>query len=200
MTKVKICGLRRLCDIDFVNEAMPDYAGFVFAKGRKRCVTAEQAYEMKKKLSGSIKSVGVFVGEDIDFILSLCKEKIIDLVQLHGNQSNEEIEKIKLQSGALVIKAFFPALDGQLELAEKSSADFVLFDAGAGGSGQGFDHSLLRDFKRPFFLAGGLSEKNVAKAIEEVSPFAIDTSSGVEENGFKSRDKIFEFVKNARRY
>ncbi|MGN1417950.1 MAG: phosphoribosylanthranilate isomerase [Acutalibacteraceae bacterium] len=198
MVKVKICGLRRECDVDFVNEAKADFAGMIFASGRKRCITLLQAKKMKARLDKNIKAVGVFINEPIDYMKQLADERIIDIIQLHGTQDDEFVKQVQKQCGIPVIKAFRVQNLCDVEEAEKSSADFILFDSGAGGTGEKFDHSLLKNVKRPFFLAGGLDCESVESAVRDIVPFAVDTSSGTETNGYKDRDKILEFVQRAR--
>ena len=88
MSMVKICGLSRECDIDYVNSSKPDYVGFVFSKSKRR-VTPKQAEKLKLKLSSSIKAVGVFVNEPLELIADLCRQNIIDVVQLHGDEGNK---------------------------------------------------------------------------------------------------------------
>ena len=186
--KIKICGLSRECDIDYVNEALPDYAGFVFAESRRK-VSAEQAFILKRKLSPSIKAVGVFVNDDISFIHDLLKRGIIEIVQLHGNEDEEYISAV----GAPVIKAVRLSKEGE---SFDYPADYLLFDSPVAGSGRTFDWSLIPRTEKPFFLAGGINIGNIAEAIK-INPYAIDLSSGVETGGVKDRGKILEIVKSA---
>jgi phosphoribosylanthranilate isomerase len=184
--KIKICGLVKECDIDYVNEALPDYAGFVFAKS-KRKISADRAYALKRGLSPFIKAVGVFVDHDISFVRDLLERGIIDIAQLHGHEDEEYISAIS----APVIKA--------VRIGEKFDypADYLLFDSSSGGSGEAFDWSLIPKIDKPFFLAGGINIGNITKAMK-VNPFAIDVSSGVETNGVKDREKILEIVRSVR--
>jgi phosphoribosylanthranilate isomerase len=184
--KIKICGLSRECDIDYVNEALPDYAGFIFAES-KRKVSEDQAFTLKRKLSHPIKAVGVFVDHDISFIRSLLEKRIIDIVQLHGHENEEYISAID----APVIKV--------VRMGEKSDypVDYLLFDSPSAGSGKTFDWNLIPKTKKPFFLAGGISISNIAEAMK-INPYAIDVSSGVETNGAKDREKILEIVRSVR--
>ena len=184
--KIKICGLTRECDIDYVNEAMPDYAGLVFAES-KRKVSAVQAFALKRGLSSSIKVVGVFVDHDISFIHDLLEKGVIDIVQLHGHENEEYISAI----GAPVIKA--------VRAGEKTDypVDYLLFDSPSAGSGYTFDWRLIPKTGKPFFLAGGINIGNISKAME-LNPYAIDVSSGVETDGAKDRSKILEIVRSVR--
>ncbi len=192
--KIKICGLSRACDIDFVNEAMPDYIGFVFAKS-KRQVTKDKAEELKRLLNRGIITVGVFVNEKIDFIKRLYDDNIIDMIQLHGFESEEYIKAVKDETGAQIIKAIRVTENGLCEGFDNTVADYLLLDNGAGGTGEAFDWQLIdKRINKPFFLAGGLNINNVNTAINIARPFAVDISSGVESNGFKDKNKILEIV------
>ena len=191
MAKIKICGLKRLEDIEIVNKYKPDYIGFVFADS-KRKVTHDFACKMKKNLDSSIESVGVFVDEDIDVIIKLYDEGIIEIAQLHGLENEEYIKKLKQKSNyqLKIINAIEMSDEKDLLEYENSFADYLLLDSGK-GSGKTFDWRLIRkDLKKDFFLAGGLNSENIAKAIEEFNPYAVDLSSGVETNGYKDEFKI----------
>ena len=195
MAKIKICGLKRLEDIEIVNKYKPDYIGFVFADS-KRKVTNDLASKMKKNLDSSIKSVGVFVDEDIDEIIKLYDEGIIDIAQLHGLENEEYIKKLKQKSNYQLEIINAIEMDSEKNLLEyyKSLADYLLLDSGK-GSGKTFDWRLIRkDLKKEFFLAGGLNSKNISKAIEEFNPYAVDLSSGVETDGYKDELKIKEVM------
>ena len=195
MVKIKICGLRRLEDIEIVNKYKPDYIGFVFADS-KRKVTHDLADKMKKKLDSSIESVGVFVDADIEEILKLYDDGIIDIVQLHGSESEEYIKNLKQKSNyqLKIINAI--EMSGEKDLLEydDSLADYLLLDSGK-GSGKTFDWRLIRkDLKKEFFLAGGLNANNIALAVEEFNPYAIDLSSSLETDGYKDEMKIKEVM------
>ncbi len=195
MAKIKICGLKRLDDIEIVNKYKPDYIGFVFADS-KRKVTSDLAFKMKKNLDSSIKSVGVFVDEDIDVIIKLYDEGIIDIAQLHGLENEEYIKKLKQKSNYKleIINAIEMSDEKDLKEYDNSLADYLLLDSGK-GSGKTFDWRLIRkDLKKEFFLAGGLNSKNISKAIEEFNPYAVDLSSSVETDGYKDELKIKEVM------
>ena len=195
MAKIKICGLKRLDDIEIVNKYKPDYIGFVFADS-KRKVSSDLAFKMKKNLDSSIKSVGVFVDEDIDVIIKLYDEGIIDIAQLHGLENEEYIKKLKQKSNYKleIINAIEMSDEKDLLGYENSLADYLLLDSGK-GSGKTFDWRLIRkDLKKEFFLAGGLNSKNISKAIEEFNPYAVDLSSSVETDGYKDELKIKEVM------
>ena len=193
MTKIKICGLTRECDIDCVNELKPDFIGFVFAKSRRQ-VTDVQAAALKRRLSPDIKAVGVFVMEDNERIISLVKSGVIDIIQLHGGESEETVRLLKKECGVPVIRAVSV---GNENIAQ-SEADYLLLDNGAGGTGKTFDWSLVNNIDRPFFLAGGINIDNVEQGIERFAPFAVDISGGVETDGLKDPLKIAEIIRRIR--
>ena len=187
MVKIKICGLTRPQDIEVVNLEKPDYIGFVFAES-KRKVTPPQAVDLKKILSPDIISVGVFVNETVDNILYLVYNGVIDIIQLHGSEDEQYIEKLKMLTGKKIIKAN----------SNSYSADYLLFDNIMPGSGQTFDWDLIGEVSKPYFLAGGLNVENINEAIIKTAPFAVDSSSGVETGGVKDPVKIKEFIRRVR--
>ena len=198
MTKIKLCGLTRPCDIEYVNELLPEYIGFVFAPKSRRYISPEKAEVLREHLDDRITPVGVFVDEKIEVIADLIKRKIIDIVQLHGNESEQYIEDLRRVIDCPVIKAFRIESEADIVSANNSSADYVLLDSG-GGTGKVFDHSLLKDIARPYFLAGGLTPENVETAVKQLVPFAVDASSSLETDGFKDRNKMTAFVKAVRK-
>lgn len=201
MAKIKICGIKRPEDIDFINAAAPDYIGFVFAKS-KREVTPDAAAALKKILSPDIKAVGVFVDAEIGFISGICEKNIIDIIQLHGAETPDFIKIIKAVTGKPVIKAFSVKNNEEISKAENSPADFILFDTyspeAAGGTGRTFDWNMIKDIRRSFFLAGGLNIFNTEAAFKELNPFCFDVSGGVETDGVKDKNKITDIVKLVR--
>lgn len=198
MTKIKICGLSRGADVKIVNELQPDYIGFVFARKSKRYVDPKTAELLKAKLDTQIKAVGVFVNEPMDRIRFLIEKGIIDAVQLHGCENEEDIRTLKSISGVPIMKAFQVSSVKDIDIAKQSAADYILLDHGC-GTGIPFDWSILPPIERPFFLAGGLNGANVAEAIEKYRPYAVDVSSGVETNGCKDYHKVKDFIKTVRR-
>lgn len=198
MTKIKLCGLTRPCDIEYVNELLPEYIGFVFAPKSRRYISPEKAEVLREHLDDRITPVGVFVDEKIEVIADLIKRKIIDIVQLHGNESEQYIEDLRRVIDCPVIKAFRIESEADIVSANNSSADYVLLDSG-GGTGKVFDHSLLKDIARPYFLAGGLDSENVVTAVKQLAPFAVDASSSLETDRFKDKNKMTAFVKAVRK-
>ena len=203
MTKIKICGLTRTEDIEMVNEFLPDYVGFVFAKSRRQ-VSAEQAKELKKRLKPEIKAVGVFVNEKPENIAEIANQGIIDLIQIHGDEDAAYCEQLRKLTQTPIIKVVRVECEDDLAGIEEFDCDYYLFDTLSskeyGGTGKAFDHSILhnKEIKKPFFVAGGLNQNNVAAAIEATKPFGVDTSGGVETDGVKDVNKIKEFIKQGR--
>ena len=201
MTKIKICGLVRPADIAIVNEALPDYIGFVFAKS-KRQISDKLAEELKSMLHPTIHSVGVFVNEDLERITYLCNKKIIDFVQLHGDEDEDYIVKLKTKIGTPIIKAVRVRGVEDIPRADGIDSEYLLLDAFKedqyGGSGASFDWSMITKVNKPYFLAGGINSDNVLSAIRQVNPYAIDVSSGVESDGFKDKNKIIDMITKVR--
>lgn len=193
MTKIKMCGLSRTEDIEAANAIKPDYIGFVFAEISKRRVSALEAGKLKSKLNPEIKAVGVFLDDKLDFVASMLNLGIVDVVQLHGSEDEEYIEKVRKITNKPIIKAFIIRSKEDVERAEKSTADYILLDGGK-GEGKAFDWSLLKDIKRPYFLAGGLNPVNVSDAVKALKPYAVDVSTGIETNGVKDREKMTAFA------
>lgn len=197
MTRIKFCGLRTLDDVFAANEIFPEYVGFVFANSRRR-IAPEIADELRGALSKKILAVGVFVDEKISNVAELLNCGTIDAAQLHGAEDDAYINELRGRTGKPIIKAFKIFSADDLSAAEKSSADFVLLDAGA-GDGRTFDWRLLKNFRREYFLAGGLTVENVAGAIELLHPFAVDVSSGIEIAGKKNFNRMATFAEVVRR-
>ena len=193
MTKIKLCGLSRLCDIEAANGLKLDYIGFVFASKSKRYVTYEKATELKSRLSPEIQAVGVFVNEHPQDVVKLLQNGIIDIAQLHGNEDEDYITHLRLLIDKPIIKAFRIETSQDVIKAEQSTADFVLLDSGA-GTGMVFDWQLIQNIKRPYFLAGGLGVDNVSSAIDALHPYAVDASSSIETDGIKDKTKMAAFA------
>lgn len=194
-TKIKICGLKCPEDIAYVNEAKPDYCGFIieFPKS-SRNVTGDQVRILIAELDKNIIPVGVFVNAAPERVEELLLDGTIRIAQLHGQEDDDYIRRIQKNTGSQVIKAFSVKVAQDIELALKSPADYILLDQGGGGTGQTFDWSLIPEIKRPFFLAGGLGADNLEQAVDMIRPYAVDLSSSVETDGVKDRSKILEAV------
>ena len=197
MTKIKMCGLSRIEDIEAANAIKPDYIGFVFAEISKRRVSALEASKLKSKLDPDIKAVGVFLDDKLDFVASMLNLGIVDVVQLHGSEDEEYIEKVRQITNKPIIKAFIIRSKEDVERAEKSTADYILLDGGK-GEGKVFDWSLLKNIKRPYFLAGGLNPGNASDAVKALKPYAVDVSTGIETDGVKDREKMTAFANTVR--
>ncbi|MBP5785424.1 MAG: phosphoribosylanthranilate isomerase [Methanobrevibacter sp.] len=212
MLKLKICGMRRPEDIEMANRYKPDYIGFVFADSPRK-VSYEQAKELSELLSDEIVPVGVFVNEHMKLIVDLFKDGIIEMAQLHGDEDEKYIRNLKDKSieetgkeisviNAIEIKDDAD-YDDELLKWRDSASDYFILDSGK-GSGKTFDWSLIDKesefFKNSIFLAGGLNSENLALAIEEFNPFAVDLSSSVETDGFKDEEKIKEIIEIMENY
>lgn len=214
--KIKICGLRRACDIDYINEAKPDYVGFVFAKSPRR-VSSQEALFLKERMVPGIQAAGVFVNEQPENIIALVKSGIIDVVQLHGQETYSYVNQIKQQIHCPVIKAISiknihwePLKAGEINYQTeniydqyvKVGVDYFLFDSSSrtkpGGTGRTFDWNRIPQIPYPFFLAGGLDLDNIESALRQVDSYGVDISSGVETGGVKDRDKILEMIRRIR--
>ena len=212
--KVKMCGISKVETIPAVVEAKPDYMGLVFAPS-KRQVTVDQAKTLVEELhrgyaqkygsdtehdkNDTIKTVGVFVNETVDNLVTIANEANLDAVQLHGDEDETFIQSLKERTNVEVWKAIQIRTAADTEKWIDSSAEMLLFDAyhkdERGGTGEVFDWSSLDAFERPFMLAGGIDSTNVARAIRTVRPYGIDISSGIETNGVKDDEKITAFTK-----
>ncbi len=202
MAKIKICGLTRMQDIEAVNEALPDFVGFVFAGSRRR-IDENKARELKVCLNPLIKAVGVFVNEKIETIVRLCNSRVIDLIQLHGDEDETYIQRLRSHVSNEIIKAVRVREPEDVLRAMDLSCDYLLLDAyhrdQYGGTGMVFDWSVIPDIDKPYFLAGGINSGNIRRAIEQCRPYCVDVSSGVETGGYKDRAKIMEIVAETRR-
>ncbi|HIZ56794.1 MAG TPA: phosphoribosylanthranilate isomerase [Firmicutes bacterium] len=199
MTKIKLCGLSRPCDIEAANELRPEYIGFVFASKSKRCVTPEKAGQLKRLLAPQIQAVGVFVEENPETVAKLLNARIIDMAQLHGREDENYIGQLRTLTDQPIIKAFRMDTESDILEAESSTADYILLDSGNGGTGTVFDWKLIQNVNRPYFLAGGLGPENLEKAIKLLNPYAVDVSSGIETDGFKDKTKMTAFVAAVRK-
>ena len=212
MVKLKICGMRRSEDIEMANRYNPDYIGFVFADSPRK-VSYDQAKELSGLLSDEIVPVGVFVNEHMKLIVDLFKDGIIEMAQLHGDEDEKYIRNLKDKSieetgkqipviNAIEIKDGADYNDELLKWRD-SASDYFILDSGK-GSGKTFDWSLIDKesefFKNSIFLAGGLNSENLALAMEEFNPFAVDLSSSVETDGFKDEEKIKEIIEIMENY
>ncbi len=222
-TQIKICGIRRSQDVEYINEFLPDYIGFIFWEKSFRFVTLDDALKLRRQTSPRIPAVGVFVNEAPEKIAEYVQSGAIQIIQLHGRETEEDITKVRaLLPGVPVWKAFKVRSIENLTRAQASTADRILLDNGY-GTGQCFDHSLLaksagegqyeeghpaqqpdtlypeeQHFLRPYILAGGLTPQNIPDVIMKYHPSMVDISSGVETDQCKDRDKIRAAIQAAR--
>ena len=192
MTKVKICGLSTKGAVETAVSAGADYIGFVFALS-KRQVTLDQAAELAKLIPSHIQKVGVFVSPSQSELLEAIDKVGLNMVQIHGQVADDLFDDLPCAS----IQAVQVDGDGHVP---NFQTDYLLFDAPVAGSGQTFDWGQLdtAELAQPFFIAGGLNEDNVAKAIQHFTPYAVDVSSGVETDGQKDQEKIRRFIERVK--
>lgn len=209
-TIVKLCGMSRPEDIEAALRVRPDYVGFIvdFPKSH-RSVSVNQLLRLCQQLddgqAGSdealrISKVAVFVDKPAAQVAKIAQQANLNCVQLHGSESDAYIDELRalLPGECTIIKAFRIRSVEDAARAEASRADVVLLDSGQ-GSGQQFDWSLVKHVARPFLLAGGLTPENVTQAIEEVHPWGVDMSSGIETNKVKDPAKMKKAVEEVRR-
>lgn len=209
--KIKICGIRRHQDIEYINEFLPDYIGFIFAKS-KRQITSTECLVLKKELDPSIKTVGVFVNESLEKVISTTLVANLDVIQLHGDETKEYILDLKNKlknspslKDTLVWKAIRVKGEKDIISGDKLPVDCLLLDSFSkqsyGGTGKTIDLDIIKSstIKNQFFLAGGLNIDNILNTLSEVSPYGVDISSGVETDGFKDRNKIEKIINCIRR-
>lgn len=191
MTRIKICGLYRPEDIQSVNQARPDWCGFIvnFPKSH-RSLTPEQVRELRRDLYAGIIPVGVFVDQPVDTAAALLNDGTVSIAQLHGQEDGAYIAALRAAApGHPVWKAFKIHSAADLETVNNSPASLVVLDNGC-GTGETFDWTLARGVTRPYLLAGGLTPENIPQAIAQLHPWGLDISSGVETDGKKDFDKI----------
>ncbi len=198
MAKIKLCGMFRECDIDYVNEAMPDFIGFIlnFPKS-SRNLDLDSAERLKKRLDPRIRAVGVFVNSPVEYCAEAVKRGVAELVQLHGSEDAAYIRALREKIGKTPVIRAVKMIPGAS--AEPLGADYLLLDSGT-GTGKAFDHTLIRqsELSVPFFLAGGLTPESIPEAVREYRPYAVDLSSGIETNRKKDREKILAAVRAVR--
>ncbi|MDC7289703.1 phosphoribosylanthranilate isomerase [Blautia schinkii] len=203
--RIKICGIRRMEDVEILNRYKPDYAGFVFAES-KRKVSPEQAQRLRSALNPDIRTVGVFVNEKPETIINLADKGVIDMIQLHGDEDETDILLLKQWTEKPVIKAVRVKSPEYVEEMQRLPCDYLLLDTYEadhyGGTGRMFDLNLLPPLSKPYFLAGGLSPGNVRERLTGLSnpPFGVDVSSGVETEGYKDENKITDFLREVRQW
>ena len=200
LMKIKFCGIRRLEDVAAVNLCQPDYMGMILSGGFRRSISQEQAQCLVQEKSDAIAAVGVFVNESSETICRMAEQLHLQVIQLHGNESAEQIQTLQQKTGLPVWKALRIGTLEELEAAGTNPADCLILEgktgAGIGGTGVCADWELLarHSWNRSFFLAGGLQPENVLEAIATVSPTGVDFSSGIEEDGVKSLRRMKQLM------
>ena len=199
MPLIKICGLKRIEDINAANEFKPDYVGFVFAES-KRQVSCHQATYLANSLKPSIKKVGVFVNRPIDEVREIAMRCNLDVLQFHGEESPDYCNSFSQE----VWKSIRVKDENSLNGLDDYQVSGILLDAFHkdlyGGSGESFDWNLVKNYKgnKKLIIAGGLDINNIIDCIDSTQPDIIDVSSGVETNGYKDYLKIGELIRKVR--
>lgn len=199
-TKIKICGLRRMADIQAVNESKPDFCGFIVEVSQSfRSVSISEVRALAAKLDKDIRPVGVFVNAPESMAAELLNEGTLSMAQLHGGEDENYIQRLRQMTDRPLIKAFSVQTEEDIEKAVHCTADYILLDQGNGGTGVPFNWSIIPHIERPFFLAGGLGADNLEEAVSRIHPYAVDLSSKVETDMWKDPVKIHEAVEMIRR-
>lgn len=197
MKQVKICGLFREEDIITINQAKPDYCGFIinFPKSHRN-IDTNKLIQLTKNLDKKIKAVGVFVDQPIEIVSQILNSGHISIAQLHGNEDNIYISELRKQTDSEIWQAFQINTFEDVRKAMSSDADFILLDAGK-GSGHTFNWEYLKEINRPFGLAGGIRMENLEEALKTNAKL-LDISGGVETDKLKDEKKIFEIIQMIR--
>ena len=197
MSKIKICGWFLEEDIAAVNLYRPDYVGFIINYPKShRNIDIKSLEELSKKIDGSVKKVGVFVNEDMEFIKKLFDKGLFDIIQLHGDEDNEYIKNIRSLTKGYIIKAHKTENLSSIDKINSCASDLVLIDT---DKGSGISHSkesieLIKQIKREYMLAGGINDENIEYLLKELSPYAVDISGGAETNTRKDKEKIKKLI------
>lgn len=199
MTRIKICGLRSMADIDAVNEARPDFAGFIVEFPKSfRSISQAEVKMLSAGLVEGILPVGVFVDAPAELPARLLEEGAIAMAQLHGQEDENYIRELRSYTDKPLIKAFSIRTKEDIREALESTADYILLDQGSGGTGRTFDWSLVGEIERPYFLAGGLGVENLEQAVRKLHPWAVDLSSSLETERRKDPEKMRAAVRAVR--
>jgi len=199
--RVKICGLTRSEDVQAAVQAGTDALGFVLYEPSPRYVSAERAGELLAETPAFVTTVGLFVDAGEDVVRASLEKAPFDLLQFHGDESPEYCR----QFARPYMKAIRVRSQQDIEdaVAKYPDAAALLLDAYVenlpGGTGQAFDWRLIPEMEIPWVLAGGLKPENVADAVNQVKPYAVDISGGVEQaKGIKDKEKIQKFISEIR--
>lgn len=203
---IKLCGIRRTEDIEYVNEVNPDFIGFILAEGYRRTVSPEFAAVLMKGLRCGAKAVGVFVDQPVEFVSEAVKKIGLYAVQLHGNENPDYIAELRKHTSAKIWKAARVRCREDIFRADKSGADMLVLDSfsesAAGGTGKTADWELIKSTPTdlPYLLAGGIDINNISEAMKILPEgCGIDVSSGIETDGVKDLSKIKAIMKIVRK-
>ncbi|MGN0621005.1 MAG: phosphoribosylanthranilate isomerase [Porcipelethomonas sp.] len=197
--KIKLCGMRRQEDISYVNEFVPDYAGFILSGGFRRSIDSDTFRNLVSSMRSDIKRVGVFVNEPPENILKNYAE-LLDVIQLHGDENEKYVQTLRQSCSCEIWKAVRARSSADIETAASTGCNKLLIDSyvkgKVGGTGQKADLKIIKKARisLPFFLAGGLNAENIEESLKSVKPYGADLSGGIETDGFKDREKIREII------
>ena len=207
--KTKICGITNVSDAEMILPFRPNFFGFILYKESPRYIPPDRARDIIDRIHSRVRAVGVFVNETAENVLHYARICRFDFVQLHGNESSEDIEFLK-EEGVRVIRAFRLKDKSTLEEAKNCPTKFILFDAFKkgqyGGTGEVIDIKLLDLLKndkelnkKKIFISGGLHADNVGQVISHITPFVVDASSKLESApGVKNAQKAWAFIEKVR--
>ena len=205
--KIKVCGMRDPENIDAVCVSRPDYIGFIFYPKSKRFVGENPDEQIFSRVPESVQKVGVFVNEDVEKVIDICRRYKLEIAQLHGNESSGDCRQIKA-AGLIVFKAFSvdEAFDFNLLTNYAGVADYFLFDTKGklpGGTGEKFNWQILNRYNQhtPFFLSGGIGPGDCEEIKNTIFDhlFAVDINSGFEtEAAIKQPNKVAGFIQQIR--
>lgn len=197
-TKVKICGIKNMEEVNIVNKYLPDYIGFVFAQS-SRIVSLDIALRLSDQLDLRIKRCGVFKDETLEKIIEISNIIKLDVIQLHGKEDDAFVSMIKNETDAKIWKAGHYSYNDILNIID--IADKVLLDSRIPGSGKRFNWDsldILKKYMDNIIIAGGLDHVNVKELIRRYDPFCVDVSTRVEKEGIKDEFLVRSFIECVR--
>jgi len=198
MTRVKICGITREQDLRAVANSGADAIGMVFYEKSPRHVSVQQASELMHHVPPFVTVVGLFVNPTVDYVRQVLATVCLDVLQFHGEEAPEFCRQFgKPYLKAIRVKAGVDLVECAARYADAQGLLLDAFVEGTqGGTGESFDWALIpQDMPLPVILSGGLHAGNVADAIKQVRPYAVDVSSGVETSkGIKDAAKVAAFI------
>lgn len=206
MVKVKICGITNLEDALHAIECGADMLGFNFYEKSPRSIEPDRAAEIVQQLPAATEKVGIFVNAEEYYVAEYVEMIGLTVVQLHGDEDKTYIASLKTETDSKLIKALRVGPDFDIDSLSKLGVDDILLDAYSkdayGGTGERFDWTTAATINgnvTRLYLAGGLTQDNVADAVRTVRPYAVDVASGVESSpGKKDPKKVEAFIRNAK--